>query len=85
MGYSWEIEAPEELTHEDVEGLHHALADFSDTPQQSDLNLIIANPSMYLEDYIEGLDATKLTLISQVQFVVDCVHRETSTQEFKEI
>ena len=34
IGYSWEIDAPESLSAEDVEALQQALIDYTDTPQQ---------------------------------------------------
>ena len=84
VGYSWEIDAPESLSVEDVEALQQALIDYTDTPQQSDLEALLSMVTEYLADYIEDVES-KLEDIAQVTFYAERVHGEAFTQSFKEV
>ena len=83
IGYSWEIDAPESLSAEDVEALQQALIDYTDTPQQSDLEALLSMIPEYLSNYIEDAES-KVEDIAQVTFSVERVHGEAFTQSFSE-
>lgn len=83
IGYSWEIDAPESLSAEDVEALQQALIDYTDTPQQSDLEALLSMIPEYLANYIEDAES-KAEDIAQVAFSVERVHGEAFTQSFSE-
>lgn len=74
IGYSWEIDAPDDMTQEQVEALCKALIDFTDTPCQKDLDAFITGN--YHVD-ADGLEGISMETLRKVDIYTEAVHRES--------
>ena len=79
LGYRWTIKAPEALSLEDLQALQEALCDYTDAPDNAQLQEMLED-----KHYCENLQLDKLELFKQVQISVEAVHRETFTQGLSE-
>lgn len=79
IGYKWEIDAPEGLTAEDVRSLQRQLCQYTDTPDTAAMIVMLND-----DDYCNELDRSKMELFKQVIIYIEEVHREATTQSFRE-
>lgn len=82
IGYAWEIEAPDNITAEELEKLQQALCNWTDEPDQARLNEMLED-DIYLEDY--ELNEDKMEFYKAITINVESVHRGSFIQSFQEV
>ena len=81
VGYRWSIDAPKELTQDDIELVMKVLIDYTDTPSNYELKDMLAD-KYYMEDLKEELPNTVTkSMLNSISIYTKVVHRDSFMNE----
>lgn len=83
IGYGWQISAPATLTQEEIEAVLAALVDWTDEPDNKQLQAMLAD-NCYMAD-IDFINLANMETYKKITIDADTVHRESFGQNFKKV
>ena len=83
IGFGWEIDAPESITEEEIEGIIDMLINNTDDPSQEELQIMLHDQYACESLADHNLSHERLDLYKQISISVECVHRSSFSQSIE--
>lgn len=77
IGYAWEIDAPSDMTEEQIEAVVNAVIDYTDTPDEDTIHKMIRDG--------HEVDGVTKAQLRKIDIYVESVHRDAFSQNIEEV